>query len=87
MATNKQNNDLLVCDFEQIRRHDGAIVGGKNASLGEMINTLEAKGIAVPPGFATTAGNAGLCLTLRLYPTLALCLSIHDARGEKSTDS
>ncbi|KAH1774743.1 hypothetical protein KXX20_003865 [Aspergillus fumigatus] len=55
MATNKQNNDLLVCDFEQIRRHDGAIVGGKNASLGEMINTLEAKGIAVPPGFATTA--------------------------------
>jgi pyruvate, water dikinase len=30
-------------------------VGGKNASLGEMVRALSAKGILVPPGFATTA--------------------------------
>ena len=30
-------------------------VGGKNASLGEMIGSLSGKGIKVPPGFATTA--------------------------------
>ncbi|RHZ55032.1 hypothetical protein CDV55_104801 [Aspergillus turcosus] len=52
MAT---SSDFLVRDFEQVRLQDGAVVGGKNASLGEMINTLGAKGIAVPPGFATTA--------------------------------
>lgn len=34
---------------------DVAIVGGKNASLGEMISKLGAKGIVVPSGFATTA--------------------------------
>lgn len=34
---------------------DVATVGGKNASLGEMISKLSAKGIIVPAGFATTA--------------------------------
>ena len=32
-----------------------AIVGGKNASLGEMLQNLSRRGIRVPPGFATTA--------------------------------
>ncbi len=41
--------------FEDLRRTDVAKVGGKNASLGEMVQTLGAKGIKVPPGFATTA--------------------------------
>ncbi len=41
--------------FEHLRRSDVARVGGKNASLGEMIQNLTPKGIAVPPGFATTA--------------------------------
>jgi pyruvate,water dikinase len=45
----------LVVNFAQLRRGDVDIVGGKNASLGEMIQTLGAKGILVPPGFATTA--------------------------------
>jgi pyruvate, water dikinase len=45
----------LVRDFELLKRGDVASVGGKNSSLGEMIGTLAAKGIAVPPGFATTA--------------------------------
>ena len=44
-----------VIDFEQLSRDDVDLVGGKNASLGEMIRTLGQKGISVPPGFATTA--------------------------------
>ncbi|KAL5344624.1 hypothetical protein ACLOAV_010316 [Pseudogymnoascus australis] len=45
----------LVCNFEHLVRSDGALVGGKNSSLGEMITALGGKGIAVPPGFATTS--------------------------------
>ena len=41
--------------FENIGRTDVARVGGKNASLGEMVRSLGAKGVKVPPGFATTA--------------------------------
>src|SRR3569833_721950 len=41
--------------FETIGRTDVAKVGGKNASLGEMVRTLAADGIRVPPGFATSA--------------------------------
>ena len=41
--------------FENLVRGDVAKVGGKNSSLGEMVRTLSAEGIAVPPGFATTA--------------------------------
>jgi pyruvate,water dikinase len=41
--------------FEALSRGDVALVGGKNSSLGEMIRQLVAQGIAVPPGFATTA--------------------------------
>lgn len=41
--------------FEDLGRSDVARVGGKNASLGEMVRTLSAQGVRVPPGFATTA--------------------------------
>lgn len=41
--------------FADIRLSDIATVGGKNASLGEMLSALTAKGINVPDGFATTA--------------------------------
>ena len=41
--------------LEELGRDDIARVGGKNASLGEMIRNLVAKGVKVPPGFATTA--------------------------------
>ena len=41
--------------FEDLRRADVAQVGGKNASLGEMVHALGAKGVRIPPGFATTA--------------------------------
>jgi len=41
--------------FEQLGMKDVDIVGGKNASLGEMISHLAALGVKVPTGFATTA--------------------------------
>jgi pyruvate,water dikinase len=41
--------------FEALGRGDVGRVGGKNASLGEMVGTLAPKGIRVPPGFATSA--------------------------------
>ena len=41
--------------FENLRMHDVERVGGKNASLGEMISQLAEKGVRVPGGFATTA--------------------------------
>ena len=44
-----------VIPFNQLRSGDGHRVGGKNASLGEMISQLSASGIRVPDGFATTA--------------------------------
>ncbi|WGT50486.1 phosphoenolpyruvate synthase [Thioclava nitratireducens] len=50
MTTKKE-----VIPFDSLRREDVALVGGKNSSLGEMVQELGAKGIQVPPGFATTA--------------------------------
>lgn len=44
-----------VIDFEDVSRTDVPLVGGKNASLGEMIRELGQKQIKVPPGFATTS--------------------------------
>ena len=44
-----------VIPFEQLRMGDVDQVGGKNASLGEMISQLADAGIRVPGGFATTA--------------------------------
>lgn len=41
--------------FEDLRADDTAVVGGKNASLGEMISKLSTRGVRVPGGFATTA--------------------------------
>ncbi len=45
----------LVVPFEQLRMTDVEAVGGKNASLGEMISQLAQAGVRVPGGFATTA--------------------------------
>jgi pyruvate,water dikinase len=44
-----------VIPFNRLRHSDVQRVGGKNASLGEMISQLSANGIRVPDGFATTA--------------------------------
>lgn len=45
----------FVLFFEEVGLADLALVGGKNSSLGEMIQQLKSKGVNVPTGFATTA--------------------------------
>jgi pyruvate,water dikinase len=45
----------FIKNFAEISIHDLALVGGKNASLGEMFSQLTPKGILVPDGFAVTS--------------------------------
>lgn len=65
-------DQAFVLWFEQVGIADIPLVGGKNASLGEMICQLTPKGVNVPTGFATTAhayryfiDRAGLANQLR----------------------
>jgi pyruvate,water dikinase len=51
--TSSENHNVIW--FEGLARGDVARVGGKNASLGEMVQNLGGRGVNVPPGFATTA--------------------------------
>ena len=56
------SGDVLVVGLEQVDLGSIASVGGKNASLGEMIRELSAAGVRVPGGFATTAAAYRLLL-------------------------
>jgi pyruvate,water dikinase len=47
--------EARVIDLAKLGKHDIDRVGGKNASLGEMISHLSDAGVSVPGGFATTA--------------------------------
>ncbi|HQQ64405.1 MAG TPA: phosphoenolpyruvate synthase, partial [Pseudomonadales bacterium] len=47
--------DKLIRCFAELNRNDVPLVGGKNASLGEMYSTLAPRGVQVPNGFATTS--------------------------------
>lgn len=49
------NKNAFVIDFKNLKIKDVPIVGGKNASLGEMYSSLTPKGVSVPDGFATTS--------------------------------
>ncbi|MDI3474026.1 MAG: pyruvate, water dikinase [Candidatus Woesearchaeota archaeon] len=51
----KQKEGQLILWFDQISIDDVDLVGGKNASLGEMYSQLTQKGISVPNGFAITS--------------------------------
>jgi pyruvate,water dikinase len=44
-----------IIPFEQLKNKDVELVGGKNASIGEMISGLASLGVSVPGGFATTS--------------------------------
>ena len=44
-----------IIPFEKLKNTDVELVGGKNASLGEMISGLSSLGVSVPGGFATTS--------------------------------
>lgn len=56
---NQENSQItqeaLVLPFKSVGIVDIPLVGGKNASLGEMIQQLSSQGVKVPTGFATTA--------------------------------
>jgi pyruvate,water dikinase len=55
LAQVPSRTNLDVVWFENIGRADVALVGGKTASLGEMIRALRSRGVRVPEGFATTS--------------------------------
>jgi pyruvate,water dikinase len=79
-----------VASFEHLRMTDVESVGGKNASLGEMISQLAEAGVRVPGGFATTAHafrdflshseNGGAPLAARIASRLE-SLNIDDVRA------
>ena len=77
-----------VASFEQLRMTDVESVGGKNASLGEMISQLADAGVRVPGGFATTADafrdflsqGDGQSLAKRIEDRLAT-LNVDDVRA------
>ena len=51
----KSRKRALVLWFDETGIDDVPLVGGKNASLGEMHRELTKKGVRIPDGFATTA--------------------------------
>ena len=53
---------IYTMNFADIGLKDVGRVGGKNASLGELFNSLKPKGVGVPDGFATTADAYRLLL-------------------------
>lgn len=69
--------------FDTLSSDDVALVGGKNASLGELTTKLAAAGVRVPHGFATTAdvfwsgrlNRAGEFISLSTARRIPACLS------------
>jgi pyruvate,water dikinase len=71
----------FVLPLSVLRGSDVACVGGKNASLGEMIGTLEEAGINVPRGFATTAAAYWHFIESNsLQPRIAQAIAILDKK-------
>ncbi|MDD3190870.1 MAG: phosphoenolpyruvate synthase [Candidatus Pacebacteria bacterium] len=51
----KSRNEKFILWFDEVTNKDVGLVGGKNASLGEMYQKLSKKGVSIPNGFATSA--------------------------------
>ncbi len=62
MSSSVEKSNALVLPFRDITIDDVPLVGGKNASLGEMYAKLTAEGVRVPNGFAVTANAYWLFL-------------------------
>lgn len=91
----EKHDEKLILWFDEIGIEDVPLVGGKNASLGEMYQKLTSKGVAVPHGFAITA-----YAYRHLLKTAGIAQAIEDAlagldtndmrnlqeRGEKARD-
>ncbi len=90
VPTGATQGATYVAAFENLRMTDVESVGGKNASLGEMISQLAGAGVRVPGGFATTAqafrdfleysANGGATLAQRIADRLS-SLNIDDVRA------
>ncbi|NMM39245.1 MAG: phosphoenolpyruvate synthase [Glaciimonas sp.] len=90
VLTGVSTKATYVASFENLRMTDVDSVGGKNASLGEMISQLAGAGVRVPGGFATTAqafrdflsysANGGQTLADRIAQRLS-SLNIDDVRA------
>src|SRR5687767_7164182 len=70
--------------FEDIGIGDVASVGGKNASLGEMVRNLGRYGIKVPPGFAITADGYGRFIEANNLETL-IASRLAELKGGKAS--
>ncbi|MGD9042029.1 MAG: phosphoenolpyruvate synthase, partial [Desulfobacteraceae bacterium] len=79
-------NSLYVLWFEEIGSKDVPRVGGKNASLGEMISSLKGQGIRVPDGFATTAQAYWEFLKANDLPEKMEKHLVEMRKGEKSLE-
>src|SRR3954470_894246 len=94
VSQDPRQGEVYVASFEDLRMTDVDSVGGKNASLGEMISQLAGAGVRVPGGFATTAqafrdflahsANGGPSLAQRIADRLAT-LDIDDVRALAQT--
>ncbi|WP_194721365.1 phosphoenolpyruvate synthase [Noviherbaspirillum malthae] len=90
VPTGATQGATYVASFENLRMTDVESVGGKNASLGEMISQLAGAGVRVPGGFATTAqafrdflshgANGGATLAKRIEDRLS-SLNVDDVRA------
>jgi pyruvate, water dikinase len=85
-------SETLVLPLEKVGITDIPRVGGKNASLGEMIQQLKSKGVKVPTGFATTAyayryfmQAAAIEPQLRQICYYCLCVSLFYASSSNRT--
>ncbi|MEN2792069.1 phosphoenolpyruvate synthase [Sphingomonas oligophenolica] len=77
-----QPEPALVLWLETVGNRDVATVGGKNASLGEMIAALRPSGVRIPDGFATTASAyRGFVATNHIEPRLRAALEAY-RRGD-----
>ncbi len=90
-----KHDEALILWFDDIGIDDVPLVGGKNASLGEMYRNLTSKGVAVPHGFAITAyAYRYLLKTAGIADAIERALDgldTHDlrnlqSRGEKARD-
>src|SRR5262245_40102276 len=63
VARQRGDVEANVIGFRELGMGDVERVGGKNASLGEMIRHLAGAGVRVPDGFATTASAYRTCLS------------------------
>ncbi|HEY9045516.1 MAG TPA: phosphoenolpyruvate synthase [Ohtaekwangia sp.] len=74
--------NTFIIPFDQLSLQDLPKVGGKNASLGEMIRTLSPIGIAIPDGFAVTTEAFNQFLSFNnLLPEIQRILALLDRQS------